>query len=385
MVKCILTYIILLFAFLIFSYYINQQIDPKEIQSENKIEAKFNFDSNKNHLIIPTLINNSKYNFKLDTGSGMTVFGQSIKSELGNFLYTQKLKNIDRELFTAYIYETPEQFQVGPHIIKGTVAYAESSDKLDFSPWDGLWGVDFLKYFIVKVDFDDSTITISKNQDINDVKSGLALDIIFDSNGIPLVNSKVNGVEAQMSFDTGLTSISYLSENIFQKVAEQEGVDIFNIKMRPFSKFKTKETIPAIHANLQLNSLGYENLTFLKRNSSVLGMDFIRLHKCVIFDFPNNKIYLSPRTKLVNDIHIKNLGIILEDKNNVLAVKSIDQNSKAYQSGLRENDIILKIEDVDINITNIFKLPDLLKDNKKDNIKILIMRSSDNMVITCPM
>jgi len=383
MIKCILAYIVLLFAFLIFSYYICQQINPKEIQSENKMEAKFKFDPNEYYLIIPTLINNSKYNFMLDTGSAVTVFGQSIKSELGNFLYTQKFKNIDRELITAYIYETPEQFKVGPHNIKGRVAFVPN--KLIFSACDGMLGVDYLKNFIVKVDFVDSTITISKNQDINDVESGLPIDITFDSDGIPLVNSNVNGVETKMAFDTGVPSVSELSENIFQKVGEQEKVDIFNIKMRPLSEFGKIETLSAIKVDLQLNSLEYGNLTFCKRNSPVLGMDFIKLHKCVIFDFPNNKIYLSPRTKAVNGIKIKNLGIILEHKNNVLTVNSIDQDSKAYQSGLRENDIILKIEDVDINITNIFKLPDLLKDNKKDSIKILIMRSSDNMVITCPM
>ena len=381
----IILVIIIFCASFFLTHLLIQKIFPKKIQRNNKLEAKFSFDPNNYRLIIPTLINNHTYNFILDTGSTMSVVSQSLKSELGEYLHEQKVTYINGEVFDVSIYETPEQFQVGSYNLKGKIIYDET-DKLErLSGSVGLLGVDFLKDFIVKIDYSDSTITIYKNHDINDIKSGFPIDFFYDSKRIPIVNSNISGIETKMHFDTGISSTSELSENIFQKITEQKKSDIFNIKkkLRLLIESEQTETFPAIIADLQLNWTKYENLTFSKHYFSGLGMDFLRMHQSVIFDFPNNKIYLSPRAKWVNNISIINLGIILENKDNEFIVKSIEKDGKAYQAGLRENDIIIKIEEYDMNIINLIKIQELLKDHKKNHIEILIKRSSENMVISC--
>lgn len=372
-----------LLGFLFYSF-ISQQINPRESPSKYKNEATFNFDPNEHHLIIPVVINNKQYDFIVDTGSSIIVFGESLKSELGKYSCEKEITNFYREHVPISVYETPKQLKVGPYSIKGEIAYHESSEKLDFSPCDGILGLNFLKNYIVKIDFDDSTITIYKNHDINDIKVGLPIDITYDSCGLPTLNLKVNGVETQLACDSGYNNYAVLSEEVFEKVADQEGISIFNIEEHPLSKFREITIVPAISGTLQLNSFDYENIHFWKGKISLLGMDFMELHKCVIFDFPNGKIYLSPKIKTVNDININGLGIILGYQNNVLAVKSIETDSNAYQAGLRENDIILKIEDVNMNLESLLELPELFIEINKDSMDILIRRSSDDFVITCP-
>ena len=54
------------------------------------------------------------------------------------------------------------------------------------------------------------------------------------------------------------------------------------------------ETIEMIATTFSVAGLQYNNWLFGDRNRSVLGMDFLKAHKKVVFDFPNGYLYLVP-------------------------------------------------------------------------------------------
>jgi hypothetical protein len=350
---------------------------PKSIEADT---FNIQFETDANYIFVPVQINNWEYKFILDTGSGVTVFGPSIKSQLKTFVKQRTLRDIDGRPFTASIYQSPEQFKLGQFLLKGFIAFAEDANALDFSSIDGILGVDFLKNFIITVDFGNKIINFTRSEKIQDANSGIPVDIFLNTNGVPSASSKVNGIDVNFVFDTGLTSYSYLSKEIFKEVSSQKNMKIYQITMKSLSNPDLKDVRSAINANLSLSSIKYGNLTFLERNSSVLGMNFIRSHRKIIFDFPNKKIYLFPGT--VNTITLPDLGITLIQKGKDFSIFSIDPNSNAYKSGLRNDDIMLKIEDVELNEKSIANLPASIKADNKGYIQILIRRSGKNQVIS---
>ena len=180
----------------------------------------------------------------------------------------------------------------------------------------------------------------------------------FDTNNykllIPIV---INNNENKFSLDTGC------STTVFTKsLKSQTGKFLYNTKATNINR-------------ISFNTNIYESPEQLK-----VGL----FDKSVIFDFPGNKIYLVPKTEKVNVINIVGIGLTLEYRDNKLFVKSIAENSNAEKAGLQQDDIVLEIENCKMNINSIMNLPQILRDNKKDNLEILIKRSNEDMLMNCP-
>lgn len=82
------------------------------------------------------------------------------------------------------------------------------------------------------------------------------------------------------------------------------------------------------------------------------------------------------------EIETKNIGIFLGNENEGLTseVKAIYPNSVAQNAGLKEGDIILKIDDTDC-LNDAYKVVELINESKNEKIKLEIKRNNKNLII----
>ncbi len=158
-----------------------------------------------------------------------------------------------------------------------------------------------------------------------------------------------NNITAEFNVDSGWTGFDTLNEKLFEKVKSSLVIGDNDENKTPYNAIFPDPNYKSIES-FSIGQFNYANVFFRKNNMSILGWQFLSRH-LVTFDFPNKKMYLKKGKNFDKQqelcIYIGHTGCILNPFD--YSVMKIDPNGSAYKKGIREKDILIKINDYDIS------------------------------------
>jgi hypothetical protein len=301
------------------------------------------------------MVQGKRYHFALDTGSSHSCYDTSFRSLLGDPIRTKTtIWTPDRDI-TGPVFRSPAAKLGKLELPTDSEAYC-----LDFSRLrelygreiDGLIGMDFLKDYVIRIDFDRGEVTFLRSVGAN---PGHRMPITFQGN-YPHVMVEASGLVGQGRFliDTG--SAGFGSGSL-----QREAFDILARlgKLRLAGESKPESfAVPHVarvgHVErIWLGHFNHEKLQFSESRKNILGLNYWARY-VVTFDFPNSAIYLKEGRRF-NQPEPRDLsGLRLIRKKGQTLVESVVKDSPAAQAGIKPQDVLLRINDVAIgNMSNV--------------------------------
>jgi hypothetical protein len=335
----------------------------------------FDLEGSRKHLNIPFRIvrdmviirlninNKGPFNFILDTGVGLMLITDPKLVDSINVSNKRTIKITglgEGEDYEAYI--TSELKIDIPGLVSYDVAAAIlKKDHFGLSnyagmPIHGLLGYEFFNNLAVKIDFADSTISVSKPKDIRLFKKGNKIPITIE-NRKPYVQTKItfpNGTKTNDKLVLDLGAGHPLSlENIIEKhglpqkfIAANLGVGltgpidgfISRVKELDLGRFKIKNIVTSFPDNK------HNTLPGVPRDGN-LGMGILKRFTMIV-DYPDSALYLKPGPNLNAPFEHDMSGLeyysIGDDYKHVV-ISRVEPGSAADEIGLEKDDEIVAI------------------------------------------
>jgi predicted aspartyl protease len=311
--------------------------------TQGKELATFKITRYGDQIILPVNFNDKEYWFLLDTGSSYTIFDISFKNNLGKFQRSVKMKTPRKEV-DAEIYNAPDAFLGQMNLKNCGQVVCLDIEKVGYSEGkkvSGLIGMNFLRHYLVHIDFDVDEIAFFEPVKGETLRWGQPCDITYNSGGLATIKGTVFfDIPAEFMIDTGFSSTGALKEETFKTILSQKKTDTI------MSSFNTlggiiKEKQARI-TDLTLGALHYRDLIFSESDTSVLGLGFLARHR-VIFDFPNKRLYLEEGKDFRKRDEMDMSGLRILRTLDKTVVHSVEVNSPAYKAGIKAGDTIIKI------------------------------------------
>ncbi|MBN1805072.1 MAG: aspartyl protease family protein [Sedimentisphaerales bacterium] len=374
--------------------------------SNNETLAQFNISKNAKAILLPVEFQGKEYLFELDTGSSHTLFDGSFRDKLGKRKRIVRGKTPTGSMkFT--LYDAPDAY-LGPLNLKDChtviVMNLERVSSALGKRIHGIIGMNFLKKYVVRIDFDNGFVSFlkSENEDIfvssnqNSLHPDLGQEIPIKYKQfppIPYITADIDGNKVDFLIDTGLKHHinnvpvnhlrGWLAGKTFEKLTSRiqlpnEYNTIVTARGKTYSDF-TKSTITD---SFSIGLFEYKDVIFDRNNDSFLGLPFLSRH-LITFDFPNQKMYLKKgeyfeRPGTAN-VLLKQAGFSLLRKSENIFVSSVDPNSPAFEKEIKKNDTILKINNQNVTSYGLIEFIEFLSrmhEQENENITFTIRRGN---------
>ncbi|HEY4327033.1 MAG TPA: aspartyl protease family protein [Mucilaginibacter sp.] len=350
-----------------------------------------------------TINHKGPYNFILDTGVGLMLITDPLLVDSINIVNRRTLKIAslgEGDDFEAY---ATSALNIG---IPGLVSYDVSAailkkDHFGLSnyagiPIHGLLGYEFFNNLAVKIDFADSTLTVSRPKDVRIFRRGTKIPISIE-NRKPFLQAKVtfpNGTKTNNKLVIDLGAGHPLSlENIIEKhglpekfIAANLGVGLTGpiygflsrVKEIDFGKYKLKNVITSFPETSQITPA-------LNRDGN-LGIGILKRFT-LIFDYPDSVLYVKPTSDFDAPFEHDMSGLeyySAGDEYNHVIVSRVEPGSAADEIGLEKDDEIMSINFKPVkNMT----LEDIDKIFKSQNDRTLLLeiyhdKRTDRVILT---
>ncbi|NEM98749.1 aspartyl protease family protein [Pontibacter burrus] len=364
----------------------------------NKVKIPFKLVHNL--IVIPVSINDSKpLNFILDSGVNSTLITHLEYSDSLNLNNSSKITV--RGLGQGYEIEAIVSDSNYMHLpgIKGEgqEVFVLMEDVFNLStrmgmPIHGIIGYDIFKNFIVKINYSASMLTLYRPDTrikVNKKSEQYELQI-EDCKAYLYANVRqYNGdsLQVKLVVDTGAShSLSlYLPTNeklkLPPKVMEAylgRGLSgdvhgkIGRLNSMQLGKYEFVD-LPASYPDEEAIKLA---MNVANRNGN-LGSDILKRFT-VIFDYPNNKLYLMPNRRYKMPFTYNIAGFELSTPMpglNVFVIANVAKNSAAYEAGIQSGDQLVSINGVDCRDLELKKVLDLLDGRPGQQLRLILRRN----------
>jgi hypothetical protein len=310
---------------------------------QGKELAQFKITRYGDQIILPVKFKDKDYWFILDTGSSFTIFDASFKYDLGEIQGNARVKT-PRNVVNAEVYSAPEAY-LGSLNLKSCAGVlcldVEKAGYVEGKKVSGLIGMNFLRKYMVHIDFDADTIEFIESVQGEQLRWGQSCDISYDASGLAHVKGTAFfDIPVDFMIDTGHSGTGSLEERVFQQILSQKKAKTIE------ATFKTmggtiKEREARIN-DLSIGSLQYRDLIFSELDSSILGLEFLARHN-VIFDFPNKRLYLEEGRDYRRRDERDMSGLRLAKSYDKTVVYSVEVASPADKAGLKAGDVIIMV------------------------------------------
>jgi predicted aspartyl protease len=167
------------------------------------------------NILIKAKINNSakEYSFLLDTGAGMVVISKQVYNELGNIEQSLENKFTDSTNISQKAAVIRITLKLGNTAVSNCRAGILDLHMLEPLKVDGIIGNNLLRLFLVKIDYNQKVLTLSRDIDNNmQPANGFTIKLFQDTTGLILTQIKVGTSSSPVSavIDTGATGGDYL-------------------------------------------------------------------------------------------------------------------------------------------------------------------------------
>jgi len=428
------------FIFLVFiSLYLNCFGQGKFVLQSSEYD-KINFKLINNLIIIPVSINGVELSFLLDTGvSKPIIFNFLNLTEELQINQTERiyLRGLGEGESVEALRSRNNIFRIGDALSISQDLYAIFDPDLNFAPQlgvpiHGIIGYDFLKDFIVEINYSKKYLKLYNPENYKEKKCRKCetFDLVFFNNK-PYVgaNVLVNNVDipVKLLIDSGGSDAIWLFEDPSKNISlpEKYFEDFLGrglsgsvygkrskIEALSFNKFKLKEVNVAYPDS---TSISYARK--IKDRNGSLGGEILKRFN-VIFDYQNQKITLRKNRFFTDPFYYNKSGISLEH-DGVRVVKELDRNvgiktfgsknesvakadiviSKSYKyvlapaftivelrkdspadkAGLHLGDVILNINNKSVHEFSLQEVTQLFYDEDGKRIKLIIDRKGVQM------
>ena len=330
-----------------------------------EVLAEFEIEDYTNGILLPVRIQGKEYRFILDTGGSSTVFDDSLKGMLG--------KQISSNSKGAFPYNDTnvsiERFDA-PDVYLGSLnlkvfSFVKVVDLDRVIPglsniYQGIIGMDFLKSYIVQIDFDTEKVRIlNKRKDFNIFSFLDANKRTYKDWGEPIeiktnkfdhqyVRGKVlDNIYTDFLIDTGCNFPGLLKKDIFEEMSSHLDTAENDRKLEIESEGKNYLGNIIKTDRFSVGKFNYKEMIFKEFSESILGLPFLS-HHVVTFDFPNNTMYLKKGERFGKQFGFStstaNAGFVLSLYDGNLIVSYVDPNGPAQRKGIKKNDVVQKMQ-----------------------------------------
>jgi predicted aspartyl protease len=370
--------------------------------------VKLPFKLIRNLVVIKLKINGKgPFNFILDTGVGLMIITEPKLVDSINLQNKRTIKMSglgEGDAFEAYV--TPPLKVEIPGLTSYDVAAAIlKTDHFNLSnfvgiPVHGLLGYEFFSNLAVKLNFTDSTVTVYKSRNARLFRRGEKIPISIESHK-PYLQAKVklpNGTEqtCKLVIDLGAGHPVSL-ENMIKKnglpqkfIIANLGVGltgpIFGFLSRidevDLGKYKVKSVITSFPNDYDETTLKSMSVP----RDGNLGVGILKRFT-VIFDYPDNVVYLKPNTYFGAPFEHDMSGIeyyAAGDGFKHLIISRVEPGSAADEVGLEKDDEITAINFKPVADMSLEDIDNLLKSKNDRNLLLEIYHDHkfDRVILT---
>ena len=376
----------------------------------NNILAQFSISKDARAILLPIEFEGKEYLFELDTGSSHTLFDGSFKDKLGKRSKIVSGKT-PAGIMNFAIYNAPDAY-LGPLNLKDSHTVIVMNLERISSTMDkrihGIIGMNFLKKFIVRIDFDNGLVSFLKSTNGDSLPTlkrqnnehpewGQEIPIKYKHfPSVPYITADIDGNEVDFLIDTGLKHhidnepVNHLRGRLGSKTFKKLSSKIlFQNKYSTIvtARGKTHSDLikSTITENFSIGSFEYKDVIFDQSNESYLGMPFLSRH-LVMFDFPKQKMYLKKGKYFDEEspayVLLKDAGFSISRRDKNIFVSAVESNSTASDKDLKIDDIILKVDDRNVASYGLIEFIDFLsKLQKKENKNVTFTIRRGNRII----
>jgi len=370
-----------------------------------KKSLTINFKSSNNLIIIPVAINNSDtLNFILDTGVRYPIITElPFVNKLNlNFLQPINVKGLgEGEQLTAY--------RSGNNTISldGLVAYDQEihmviNENFQIShilgiPVHGLIGFNLFKDYVVKIDYSEHKITLTKPEYFvyKERERDIVLPLTFEQ-GKPFVTTSIvtdknEDVPVKLLVDTGASDAIWLSTNSDSRISLPENhIETFLGRGLSGDLYGKKGRIGAIWVGPLVL---YEPIVAFPENDLVdqligkndrngtLGAEILRRFYLTM-DYPGKRIILRPNGDLKDEFNYNMSGLEVTNPMPglpIFLVSNIRKNSPAYYAGILENDQIISLNNTSNKSLTLNDINLLFQSQQDRRIKMTVLRNGEQV------
>ncbi len=312
---------------------------------------------NSNHIHIPVRIGKAKpLNFILDSGAGMPVLDTQTAKDLG-------LEGVGKIEGRGVGEGTQEVKLIALSSVRlgDLVMDSVSAATIGLSPLnkyegmrvEGILGYDVFSRFVVKIDYENEKLTLYEPSSFEYKGKGESLPITLEGNH-PHIKAKVDDqFEGTFVIDCGARSSLALHTPFVERhdllAKTGKKVDVFagigvggkvkgtvtRVKSIQMGKFKIPAPLTTL-ASSQAGAFASERI-----DGNIGGGILKRF--TVIFDYPNSRMILEPNSDFGYEDNLDMAGLWLTRENGTTAVDFVIENSPAAKAGIKEGDLVVKI------------------------------------------
>lgn len=328
-------------------------------------------------IVLPVTFGGKTLLFAVDTGSAISIFDSSMKPKLGEAKGKASIRT-SLGLGRVDVFNCPDAF-VGKLSLKAYIQVTsldlEAIRRASGKEIYGVLGIDFLKHFVVQVDFDGGTLRFFGEVSTQKERLGSPLPIAFNSENCPTITAIVGGKhEEKFVIDTGATYMAIESGLFDRMVMDEEVIPGASSALATVAgDYRAKSG-----KLLQMSIDGFA-LKGLRTDRDLMSSIGLRLLSrfLVTFDFPNRTLYLKTGKMLPEPDPPATSGLVLIQLRGKTFVKTVKPNGPADLAGIQAGDELLAIDGKSSSGLDLFDLGIQLTSRVGKKVRLRLRRNDD--------
>lgn len=211
----------------------------------------------------------------------------------------------------------------------------------------GILGMDFLRQYVLQIDFDAGRLRLLKS---SDGAPGIERPIIMGPSDCPKVMVKLPlfGLgRTEFKIDTGESGIGSgsLRPEFFDCLLDRHRIK--GVNRVPITTFDGLQNYRCGFVEaIAIGDLQHKQQNFREGRSNSLALGYLSRYK-VTFDFSRKRAFFAKGLQFERPYPFNQSGVYLEMLDGNLIVDGVDEGGLGFSCGLRKNDQLLRIGDND--------------------------------------
>lgn len=385
-------FVVFLSSFLCTSQNIKKLLKKGSIE-DKVFKSTFKYEPYGNAIFVKVLIKGKTYRLLFDTGAvtaisprmveelNLEIVGKEEVYDLGNTSKNLNFVKIDTINLNGINF-----FDTGAAVLD-----IEAVKDFKCTGIDGFLGANFMRNAVWEIDMVKHEITFASTIDSIIIPEDTPHAKIFIGyDGTPAItaylgNEKLYSTMIDYGYGGGISLFSY----DFKKLRE-ENADIKYVKSNGgstvagvYGDIKTSTTYKAIVDSFKTGDFEAPStlMSFGQFGSRTIGAGFLKNYK-VVLSWKDRKAWFIENKIADDQIIFSGHGYGIRLENESVFISSISENSEAEEKGLKINDKILSVNDVDFTKVTDQKWCEILSTNRPDKVKLVIQRDTKQLTVT---
>jgi len=330
-------------------------------------------------IVVPVRLDDENYSFAVDTGSAISIFDTSLKSKLGKAKGTATIRTSLGQ-GQVDVFNSPDAF-VGKLSLKAcdqvTCLNLEAVRRASGKDIYGVLGIDFLKHFVVQLDFDGGTLRFFKEVGTQKERLGSPLTIALNGEHCPTIKAFIGEKhEEEFVIDTGATNMA-IESSLFDRLVKSEEIapGASSAVATVGGNFRARSG-KLLH--MSIDGFALKDLRADRDSKSSIGLRVLSRF-LVTFDFPNGILHLKSGESLSEPDPPATSGLVLIQHQGKTLVKAVKPNSPAAKAGIQANDELLAIDGKSNSGLDLFDIGELLTIEVGKKARLRLRRNDDEI------